>query len=60
MKHIQGLLVLMLLAFSKHYQRRWAKTIEQVSDANEAVEASMRRIEHMEGRGLSGVKTSSW
>jgi hypothetical protein len=51
MKHLQALLVLVLLAVSKRYQQQWRSTIDRVDTTLDAIEASQRRIEAMENGG---------
>lgn len=56
MKHLQALLVLVLLAVSKRYRQNWRSTIDRVGTTLDAVEASKRRIEALENSGRPRLK----
>lgn len=56
MKHLQVGLAFALLMLSSSYRQRWQRTIEQVDDALDAVNASNRRIEALENGGKPKIR----
>ena len=51
MRHIQALLLLILLITSKRYREKWRQTTDRLSDANDGAEASFRRLNAMHNGG---------
>lgn len=45
MKYVKALIVVIRLIASPRYRKEWNQAIERLSDANDAAEASLRRLE---------------
>lgn len=45
MKYLQALIVVIRLIVSARYRKKWGQATDRVSDANDAVEASLRRMD---------------
>jgi len=50
-KFLQGLLGLILLITSRNVRNQWLQAADRASEANDAVEASLRRLDVMENAG---------
>lgn len=44
MKYIKAVLILILLIASRRYREQWRQSTNQLSDANDAAEASLHRL----------------
>lgn len=45
MKYLQALIVVIRLIVSARYRQQWNQAIDRLSDASDAAEASLRRME---------------
>lgn len=51
MKYLQALLLLARLTVSKRYRKKWAQASDRLSEANDATDASMRRLDALHNGG---------
>lgn len=51
MRHIQAIAILILLVMSKRYREKWREASRELSEANDAVEASLRRLDAIHNGG---------
>jgi len=52
MKYIQALVVFTLLVTNKRYRKKWNDTCSEISSINDAIEASLRKLDvkHNDGK----------
>ena len=55
-KYIGAFVVLMLLMTSKRYREKWRETCSKFAEANDVVEASLRRIDAMHNGGKPKIR----
>lgn len=51
MKYFKAMLILILLITSGRYRQKWRQSTIRLSEANDAVEASLRRLETRDNGG---------
>lgn len=51
MKYLQALLLLALLTVSKRYRQKWTLATDRLSEANDATDASLRRLDALDNGG---------
>ena len=51
MRYLQALLLLILLITSRRYREKWRQATDRLSEANDAVEASLRRLNAVNNGG---------
>lgn len=51
MKYIKAVLILILLIASRRYREQWRQSTNQLSDANDAAEASLHRLDALGNGG---------
>jgi hypothetical protein len=56
MRYIRALLILTLLLTSRRYREKWRKATERVSESNDAVEASLRRLDATDNGGKPKIR----
>lgn len=56
MKYIQAIIILTLLVASNRYRKKWRAACDKLSDANDEVEASLRRIDALNNGGKPNLR----
>jgi uncharacterized protein YoxC len=56
MKYIQALAILILLITSKRYREKWQRTLDAISESNDFVEASLRRMDARRNGGKPDLR----
>lgn len=56
MKFVQAFLILTLLLVSSQYRKKWRQAIERLSEANDFVEASLRRLDARHNGGRPRIR----